>query len=242
MKKYLVKYSLEFLVIVLGISISFWLNQITVEGEIEQQRFRLLENLLLEVEEIEKYCADRLKIWNQDVEIYSKLLEENLDIEAIEELAISKSRVEYNLIYYRDFSPPINRYISAVNTGDLKYIKSQEIIDALTRLHNQNFNMVQSTVEYEKSLKTKLISLITSNYPKIILNGEENNVSMGNYLVYLHKIIKKDENIRSELLVQMRYFKTRVSFLKFYLITLDELKYELNEELNFNLSADIRQQ
>jgi len=242
MKKYLVKYSLEFLVIVLGISISFWLNQITVEGEIEQQRFRLLENLLLEVEEIEKYCADRLKIWNQDVEIYSKLLEENLDIEAIEELAISKSRVEYNLIYYRDFSPPINRYISAVNTGDLKYIKSQEIIDALTRLHNQNFNMVQSTVEYEKSLKTKLISLITSNYPKIILNGEENNVSMGNYLVYLHKIIQKDENIKSELLVQMRYFKTRVSFLKFYLITLDELKYELNEELNFNLSADIRQQ
>ena len=67
MKKYLVKYSLEFLVIVLGISISFWLNQITVEGEIEQQRFRLLENLLLEVEEIEKYCADRLKIWNQEI-------------------------------------------------------------------------------------------------------------------------------------------------------------------------------
>ncbi|MBL6644265.1 MAG: hypothetical protein ISP64_06545 [Flavobacteriaceae bacterium] len=234
MKKYLVKYSLEFLVIVLGISISFWLNQITVEGEIKQQRSRLLENLLLEVEEIEKYCADRLKIWNQDVEIYSKLLEENLDLEAIEGSAISKSRVEYNLIYYRDFSPPINRYISAVNTGDLKYIKSQEIIDALTRLHNQNFNMVQSTVEYEKSLKTKLISLLTSNYPKIIINGEDNNVSMENYLEYLHKIIRKDEHIRSELLVQMRYFKTRVSFLKFYLITLDELKFALNEELNIN--------
>jgi len=233
-KKYLVKYSLEFLVIVLGISISFWLNQITVEGEIKQQRSRLLENLLLEVEEIEKYCADRLKIWNQDVEIYSKLLEENLDLEAIEGSAISKSRVEYNLIYYRDFSPPINRYISAVNTGDLKYIKSQEIIDALTRLHNQNFNMVQSTVEYEKSLKTKLISLLTSNYPKIIINGEDNNVSMENYLEYLHKIIRKDEHIRSELLVQMRYFKTRVSFLKFYLITLDELKFALNEELNIN--------
>ena len=234
MKKYLVKYSLEFLVIVLGISISFWLNQITVEGEIKQQRSRLLENLLLEVEEIEKYCADRLKIWNQDVEIYSKLLEENLDLEAIEGSAISKSRVEYNLIYYRDFSPPINRYISAVNTGDLKYIKSQEIIDALTRLHNQDFNMVQSTVEYEKSLKTKLISLLTSNYPKIIINGEDNNVSMENYLEYLHKIILKDEHIRSELLVQMRYFKTRVSFLKFYLITLDELKFALNEELNIN--------
>ncbi len=234
MKKYLIKYSLEFLVIVLGISISFWLNQITVEGEIKQQRSRLLENLLLEVEEIEKYCADRLKIWNQDVEIYSKLFEEKLDIEAIEELAISKSRVEFNLIYYRDFSPPINRYISAVNTGDLKYIKSQEIVDALTRLHNQNFNMVQSTVEYEKSLKTKLISLFTSNYPNVILNGENNNVSMESYLDSLHKIIIENENIRSELLIQMRYFKTRVSFLKFYLITLDELKFAINQELKIN--------
>ena len=57
---------------------------------------------------------------------------------------------------------------------------------------------------------------------------------MENYLEYLHKIILKDEHIRSELLVQMRYFKTRVSFLKFYLITLDELKFALNEELNIN--------
>ena len=182
MKKYLVKYSLEFLVIVLGISISFWLNQIAVEGEIKQQRSRLLENLLLEVEEIEKYCADRLKIWNQDVEIYSKLLEENLDIEAIEELAISKSRVEYNLIYYRDFSPPMSRYESMVNTGDLKYINSEEISDLLTRLHNQDFSLVKSTVEYEKSLKINLINLITSTYPRIILNGENNKVTLTEYL------------------------------------------------------------
>lgn len=234
MKKYLIKYLLEFFVIVLGISISFWLNQLSEEKEIKQQKSILLSNLLLEVEEIEKYCTDRLKIWNQDVQIFSKLLEENLDVEEIEKLAISKSRVEYNLIYYRDFSPPINRYISAVNTGDLKYIDSQETIDALTRLHNQNINMVLSTVEYEKLLKTKLISLLTLNYPGIILNGENNNISMGNYLDFLHKIIKNDKNIRAELLIQMRYFKTRVSFLKFYLITLEELKAALTEELKIN--------
>ncbi len=205
-----------------------------VEREITQQRMSLIRNLLLEVEEIESYCTYRLKIWNQDVEIYSKLLEANLDLEAIEKTAISKSRVEYNLIYYRDFSPPINRYMSAVNTGDLKYINSPEIIDALTRLHNQNLAMVQSTVEYEKLLKTKLISVLTLNYPKIILNGEDNNVSMSDYLDFLHKIIREDENIRSELLIQMRYFKTRVSFLKFYLITLEELKIALKRELNLS--------
>ena len=110
MKKYLIKYSIEFLVIVLGISISFWLNQITIDREIKQQRSKLLNNLIIEVDEIEKYCNDRLKIWTQDVEIYTMLLNKNLDKEAIQKIAISKSRVEYNLIYYRDFSPPINMF------------------------------------------------------------------------------------------------------------------------------------
>ena len=36
-KKYILKYTLEFLVIVLGISISFWLNELSVEkNEIEK--------------------------------------------------------------------------------------------------------------------------------------------------------------------------------------------------------------
>ena len=94
--------------------------------------------------------------------------------------------------------------------------------------------MVKSTVEYEKSLKTNLISLMTSNYPKIILKGEDNNISMREYLDYVHKIISNDENIKSELLIQMSYYKTRVSFLKFYLITLEELKFALNREVKIN--------
>ena len=57
---------------------------------------------------------------------------------------------------------------------------------------------------------------------------------MESYLDSLHKIIIENENIRSELLIQMRYFKTRVSFLKFYLITLDELKFAINQELKIN--------
>ena len=109
--------------------------------------------------EIENYSNERLKIWNQDIEIYSNLLKEDLDTDEIESIAISKSRVEYNLIYYRDFSPPMNRYESMVNTGDLKYINSQEISDLLTRYIIKILVLVKSTVEYEKSLKINLIKL-----------------------------------------------------------------------------------
>ena len=163
MRKYLIKYLLESIVIITGISVSFWINQVSIDNDIKNERLRVLNSLFLEVQEIENYSNERLKIWNQDIEIYSNLLKEDLDTDEIESIAISKSRVEYNLIYYRDFSPPMNRYESMVNTGDLKYINSQEISDLLTRLHNQDFGLVKSTVEYEKSLKINLINLINYN-------------------------------------------------------------------------------
>jgi hypothetical protein len=233
-KKYIIKYLLESIVLVTGITISFWINQISIDKETKGERSRVINSLLSEVEEIEKYSLEKLKIWNQDVEIYSQLLKKDIDIELIQNIAISKSRVEYNLIYYRDFSPPNNRYESMVNTGALKFINSEKITDALTRLHNQDLNMVKSTVEYEKSLKTKLINILTSKHPKIILAAENNEVSLSNYLNSLNGLFQRDQEVRTELLIQMRYFKTRISSLKYYLITLDELKDALKIDMKIN--------
>ena len=234
MRKYLIKYLLESIVIITGISVSFWINQVSIDNDIKNERLRVLNSLFLEVQEIENYSNERLKIWNQDIEIYSNLLKEDLDTGAIESIAISKSRVEYNLIYYRDFSPPMNRYESMVNTGDLKYINSQEISDLLTRLHNQDFGLVKSTVEYEKSLKINLINLITSNYPRIILSGENNEVTLTKYLEELHKVFQRDKSLQTELLVQMRYYNTRIAALKYYLITLNDLKDVLKDKMRTN--------
>lgn len=234
MKKYIIKYLLESIVLVTGITISFWINQISIDKETKGERSRVINSLLSEVEEIEKYSLEKLKIWNQDVEIYSQLLKKDINVELIQNIAISKSRVEYNLIYYRDFSPPNNRYESMVNTGALKFINSEKITDALTRLHNQDLNMVRSTVEYEKSLKTKLINILTSKHPKIILAAENNEVSLSNYLNSLNGLFQRDQEVRTELLIQMRYFKTRISSLKYYLITLDELKDALKIDMKIN--------
>lgn len=234
MRKYLIKYLLESIVIITGISVSFWLNQVSIDNETKNERFRVLNSLLLEVQEIEDYSNERLKIWNQDIEIYSNLLKDDLDTDLIESIAISKSRIEYNLIYYRDFSPPMNRYESMVNTGDLKYINSEEITDLLSRLHNQDLSLVKSTVEYEKSLKINLINLITSDYPGIILNGENNKVTLTNYIEELHEVFKTDKSVQTELLVQMRYYNTRIAALKYYLITLNDLKEILKERMKSN--------
>ena len=80
----------------MGISASFWLNQISLENQNEEERQRVINNLMTEVNEIRKYCDQSLKSWNQDIDIYSSLLDDDLKINSLKQITRSKSRIEYN--------------------------------------------------------------------------------------------------------------------------------------------------
>ena len=213
----------------MGISASFWLNQISLENQNEEERQRVISNLMTEVNEIRKYCDQSLKSWNQDIDIYSSLLDDDLKINSLKQITRSKSRIEYNLIYYRDFDPPMNRYTSIINTGDLKYIQSENIKETLTRLHNLNFTKVASTVNYEKKIIELIIELITEENPSLFLKANNSKIDFESYLKSLHKFIKKNDKLKSNLVVQLKYFKTRISSLKYYMSTLEELQYDLKK-------------
>ena len=233
-RKFFLKLGLEIIAIIIGISASFGISKISNERDKESQRERVLNSIQIESNDIKNYCDDRMKIWNQDIEIYNILLKDELNIEKLKKIAISKNRVEYNLLYYRDFDPPMNRYRSAINTGDLKYINSENIKESITRLHNLNFGKVVSTVDYEKKIIDLIIELITKEKPSLILNGNDLKINFDNYLKFLHKLIQENEKLKSNLTVQLKYFKTRISSLKIYMITLEELQYELERILKSN--------
>ena len=44
-KDWFIKYSLEFIVIVLGISVSFWLNQVSTNKQNNNERIKVLNSL-----------------------------------------------------------------------------------------------------------------------------------------------------------------------------------------------------
>ena len=234
-RKFFFKLFLEVIAIVIGISVSFGINEMSNKRDQEIQKERVLNSILIESNDIKKYCDDRMQIWNQDIDIYKLLLKDELNLNKIKKLAISKNRIEYNLIYYRDFDPPMNRYKSIINTGDLKYIKSENIKEVLTRLHNLNFAKVVSTVDYEKNIIKLIIELISEEKPSLILNGNNSKINFDNYLKSLHKFIQENERLKSNLIIQLKYFKTRISSLKIYMMTLEELQYDLKKTLKVNL-------
>ena len=228
-RKIFIKLGLEIIAIIIGITVSFWISEVSIDRNEKIQRNRVLNSILIESIDIKKYCEERLKIWNQDVEIYRLLLDKVLDVEKLKKIAISKNRVEYNLIYNRDFDPPMNRYSSILNTGDLKYIESENIKEALTRLHNINYSKVVSTVEYEKKITQQVIELITRKNPNLIVQGNDPRINFERYLQSLHQFILEDKNLESNLTIQLKYIKTKISSLKFYVVTLEELQDELRK-------------
>ena len=233
-KKNFLKYLLDFIVIVLGITVSFWFNQLSIKKSNDLERLKVLNSIEMEISEIENYTKERLNSWNDDIDLYSEFLSDKLDLQSIKNITSSKSRIEYNLIYYRDFEPPMNRYNSMISSGNIKYIDSEKLKEILTRLHNLNYSNLKTTVEYEKSLKEQLIQILTKNHSNILLIGDDNKTSLDNYSKELYNAIKADNELKTNLIIQMKYFKTRVSLLKLYNYTLSELKDELSIQIEEN--------
>ena len=231
LKKYILKYTLEFLVIVLGISISFWLNELSVEKNENRERLKVLNNIKTEIKDIRKYTANRMKYWKDDIDLYTMFLSSEFEINSIKEITSSKSRVEYNLIYYRDFEPPMNRYVSMINTGSFKFIKSERVKEALTRLHTINYSNINTSVQYEKLLKEHLIEIITKNHPNLLFASNDSQFSIEDYSKLLKTEIEKDPILKSNLIIQQKYFETKKSLLTLYIYTLEELEVELNKTL-----------
>ena len=94
MKKYLLKYSLEFLVIVMGISVSFYLEEIRVANELKTLSADLKQNLLDEVNEIESYIIERELAFKGDQFVLNSL--QDLEISCDSLLKISDKPSKYN--------------------------------------------------------------------------------------------------------------------------------------------------
>ena len=78
LKKYFIKYTLEFFVIVLGISFSFFVQNVRQEKEIDSKRELIMKNLLDELESSQNYIIERKSEFEREMNYVNKLLNDSL--------------------------------------------------------------------------------------------------------------------------------------------------------------------
>ncbi len=234
-KKYIIKYSIEFVVIILGITVSFWLNELSIDNQNEEERIKVLTSLQMEINEIKYYCDGRKRTWEMDISLLNEFLYPSnkiFNIDSVLKNTTSKIRIETFIILYRVFDPPMNRYYSIINSGDLKYVKSDKVKEILSRLHNTTFSYVETAVEHEKQLKLSFLPFLTINHPNVILARDNNKISIDRYSEILNDAINSDDKLKAKFILLKRYLEYKITILQMYMINLDDLEREINLVIN----------
>ena len=235
MKNILARGGIEFLAVLLGITASLWIDKNQDQNENESERIKILTSLQMEIDEINNYCVERKRTWKQDINLLNEFLYPSNGIfnsDAIVAMTTSKSRIERFMIIYRVFDPPMNRYYSIINSGDLKYVRSDKVKELLSRLHNTSFSYVKTSVEYEKQLKQSFLSFLTINHSDIILANENTKISINYYADLLNDAIESDDKLKANFIMIKRYLEIKMTQLKLYMINLDDLEREIDLVIN----------
>ena len=233
-RKLFTKYTLDFLVLVMGVSVSFWLNEVSITNQNNKERIKVLISLNKEAKDIKNYCVERKKNWQNDItilDLFINPIHEKFDFKSVENLTKSKSRVQFNLIYNRVFTPPTDRYQAIISSGDLKYIKSEKIKNLLSKIHITYSSYVQTTINYEKKIKESILPIIIERHPEIIIEKKNNSVSLEEYCNMIFHSLSNDEEIISSLILLEEYQKNKVNWLSMYMVLIEDLENETRNAL-----------
>jgi len=230
-QKNFLRYFVEFIVILSGVSASFWVEEYRESLQNDEEMYKVLNNLKMELDEIDTYCKEREIVFNKDSEIINLLTNnQSNSLESIILLVDSTFEIEVAIIDYRGFRPPMDRYNSIINEGTLKFVKSDKIKELLSQLNNTFYYYVRANVDDEKTIQQKISTYLIENYPEIIL--AENNIPLNNYLKNLKKKIDNDLTLKAYLKTKSRTMYVKTFFLKEYNKTLLILRDEIEEYLS----------
>ena len=233
MSKYktLIKYTIEFIVIVAGVSASFLGEEYREGLQNETERIKALSNIKIELDEIDTYCEERRNNYVKDRNVLKYLLD-NTDyaFDSIDNLVQSSPGIAFALNDYREFQPPMNRYNSIINEGTIKFIKSDSVKQQLSELHNTFYSYLKSVVDDEKLIQQKLSFYLAENYPKVILL-ETYDTEKKTYYNFLSKAVDDDEILKALMYSKFRKMGIKNYFLDGYEEKLIELRNRIEKIL-----------
>ena len=193
--KSILKYFIEFTVIVLGVSASFWVEEYRETLQNKEEKFKVLNNLKIELDEIDDFSLERKLMFTKDEKILYHLMSEDLhSIDSLKEIITSYDEINIAVIDYRGFGPPLNRYNSIISEGTLKFVESDSIKQLLSQLHNTFFKYINANVSDEKIIQQKISLYLADNYPEIFLDQDQ--LSLDESIKSLRSIIKNDANFK----------------------------------------------
>ena len=230
-QKNALRYIVEFLVIVTGVTVSFWGEEYRESLQNKEEEIKALKNLQTELNDIDKYCEERKISFVKDRDVLRYLLDNpDYAFDSIDNLISYAPGIAFAFNDYREFQPPMNRYNSIINEGTIKFIESDLVKQQLSELHNTLYIYLKAIVDDEKLIQQKLSFYLAENYPKVILL-ETYDTEKKTYYNALSKAVNNDEILKALMYTKYRKMGIKNYFLDGYEEKLIELRNRIEKIL-----------
>ena len=201
MKKYLIKYSLEFLVIVMGISVSFWLNNWTENNKYKKARNEFLislkQELILDTIQLSKKIADFSSV-NENV---------------IKGIALI-DKFQHTEIEKNEFQSAIRPIMMLTPIN--KNTKKNDIKISSGIIENIEFN--NQLIEYygEVDYYNEVMKKFGESLQKVYLNQiiPYIRINSNNSIEYSLSSLKKNNSFRNAFFISVAYRNQSIKFLE----------------------------
>ena len=219
MKKIVLKYVIEFSVIVLGISVSFWFDKYQTSLDNIDREKEVLSELSTELEVIENTVKNRESVFKFDTENLVRVINDSITSTTFSyaELLIASTD-------YRGFSPSEEIYTSLKYDGGLKFIRNSKIKIAIESFYNGTKYGVVANMEDEIIVQIEILKYIQFNHPQLLIEISDMEISELEKIKFFTRIVQKDRTLKSLLISKLRFMKNKLTFLKGYKNSLAELK------------------
>ena len=224
MKKYLIKYSLEFLVIVMGISVSFWLSNYQESIDNAEKEIQVCNDLFNSVSSLYDEIEDRTLAFKFDLDIIENLLGlSDFNKYNYDDLMVA-------VIDWRGFDPNQETYSTLKEEGSLKYISSKELKVNLEKFYGSEGGYIISNMEDDIIMQREILKYLNYNHPILVLrNNEYNDESL---ILNFKSIVNKDLTLKSLIKAKQRFMLNKYNGILEYDKVQKELKGQIKSELD----------
>jgi hypothetical protein len=214
MKKYFIKYTLEFFVIVMGITFSFFVQNIRNDIQIDTKRALIIDNLLSELQSNQAYIDKTELKFKREFEYVNKLLLDSLTIQDVKKYPKNFSPLNPFFSVVK-FNPSRSIYNSIVNDGSFNIIEPsglKVLIDEVYKLHH---NSIINLIESEQKIADKADDFFVNNYTEIYVknfwfNYEEHLVNS------VFNIMQKDSKFKALMVQKISFMEVKIAQLDNY--------------------------
>ena len=232
MKKLIIKYSIEFFVIVFSISVSFFVENLREELEKNEIRQNIKRSLLQEIASYDNGLKGRIKGFAGDLKSINSFIDSD-NFDTIYKYVPRPSGLGQSFLIARGFDPPNSIYNSLVNDGSINLLKENKLKLLIEQLYVDSVGNIEFWNK-EDELYARVIQQYTrKKYPDFYIE-DIYTVDDKEIVKKLIKILDSDKELKAMFKAKTGPMDMKLFALKRYSSYRDSLIIELEKELKDN--------